>query len=114
MTMGARTPSLTRMSARASRWRGEIADRHVRLVFSNGPVEKLALLGDRVRRALATAANPNLRWLIELCLAGMGSVCSRRSGMSSCWSARTTKVFRCSTPAGLQSPRTRRVTLDRL
>jgi aspartate/methionine/tyrosine aminotransferase len=34
-------------------WGGEIADRHVRFVFSNEPVERLALLGDRVRRALA-------------------------------------------------------------
>jgi aspartate/methionine/tyrosine aminotransferase len=37
-------------------WGGEIADRHVRFVFSNEPVERLALLGDRVRRALATAS----------------------------------------------------------
>ena len=36
-------------------WGGEIADRHVRFVFSNEPVERLALLGDRVRRALSTA-----------------------------------------------------------
>ena len=36
-------------------WGGEIADRHVRFVFSNEPVERLALLGDRVRRALAAA-----------------------------------------------------------
>jgi aspartate/methionine/tyrosine aminotransferase len=36
-------------------WGGEIADRHVRFVFSNEPVERLALLGDRVRRALASA-----------------------------------------------------------
>ena len=34
-------------------WGGEIADRHVRFVFSNEPVERLALLGDRVRAALA-------------------------------------------------------------
>jgi aspartate/methionine/tyrosine aminotransferase len=34
-------------------WGGEIADRHVRFVFSNEPVERLALLGDRVRRAFA-------------------------------------------------------------
>jgi aspartate/methionine/tyrosine aminotransferase len=34
-------------------WGGEIADRHVRFVFSNEPVERLALLGDRARRALA-------------------------------------------------------------
>jgi aspartate/methionine/tyrosine aminotransferase len=38
-------------------WGGEIADRHVRFVFSNEPVERLALLGDRVRRALAAAAS---------------------------------------------------------
>jgi aspartate/methionine/tyrosine aminotransferase len=34
-------------------WGGEIADRHVRFVFSNEPVERLALLGERVRAALA-------------------------------------------------------------
>jgi aspartate/methionine/tyrosine aminotransferase len=33
-------------------WGGEIADRNVRLVFSNEPVERLALLGERVHRAL--------------------------------------------------------------
>jgi N-succinyldiaminopimelate aminotransferase len=33
-------------------WGGEIADRHVRFVFSNEPVERLALLGERVRAAL--------------------------------------------------------------
>jgi aspartate/methionine/tyrosine aminotransferase len=33
-------------------WGGPIADRHVRFVFSNEPVERLALLGDRVRQAL--------------------------------------------------------------
>jgi aspartate/methionine/tyrosine aminotransferase len=33
-------------------WGGEVADRHVRFVFSNEPVERLALLGDRVRAAL--------------------------------------------------------------
>jgi aspartate/methionine/tyrosine aminotransferase len=37
-------------------WGGEIADRHVRFVFSNEPVERIALLGDRVRRALAAAS----------------------------------------------------------
>jgi aspartate/methionine/tyrosine aminotransferase len=37
-------------------WGGEIADRHVRFVFSNEPVERLALLGDRVRRALDVAS----------------------------------------------------------
>jgi aspartate/methionine/tyrosine aminotransferase len=34
-------------------WGGEVADRHVRFVFSNEPVERLALLGERVRAALA-------------------------------------------------------------
>jgi N-succinyldiaminopimelate aminotransferase len=34
-------------------WGGEVAARHLRLVFSNEPVERLALLGDRVRAALA-------------------------------------------------------------
>jgi aspartate/methionine/tyrosine aminotransferase len=33
-------------------WGGEVADRHVRFVFSNEPVERLATLGDRVRAAL--------------------------------------------------------------
>jgi hypothetical protein len=33
-------------------WGGPVADRHVRFVFSNEPVERLALLGDRVRAAL--------------------------------------------------------------
>jgi len=37
-------------------WGGPIADRHVRFVFSNEPVERLAVLGDRVRRALDAAA----------------------------------------------------------
>jgi aspartate/methionine/tyrosine aminotransferase len=37
-------------------WGGPVADRHVRFVFSNEPVERLALLGDRVRRALDVAA----------------------------------------------------------
>jgi aspartate/methionine/tyrosine aminotransferase len=36
-------------------WGGEVADRHVRFVFSNEPVERLAHLGDRVRRALEAA-----------------------------------------------------------
>jgi aspartate/methionine/tyrosine aminotransferase len=35
-------------------WGGDIADRHVRFVFSNEPVERLALLGERVRAALGT------------------------------------------------------------
>ncbi len=38
-------------------WGGEVADRHVRFVFSNEPVERLALLGERVRRALASAGS---------------------------------------------------------
>jgi N-succinyldiaminopimelate aminotransferase len=33
-------------------WGGEIADRHVRFVFSNEPVERLQLLGERVHAAL--------------------------------------------------------------
>ena len=33
-------------------WGGPVADRCVRFVFSNEPVERLALLGERVRRAL--------------------------------------------------------------
>jgi aspartate/methionine/tyrosine aminotransferase len=36
-------------------WGGEVADRHVRFVFSNEPVERLELLGDRVRAALEPA-----------------------------------------------------------
>jgi aspartate/methionine/tyrosine aminotransferase len=33
-------------------WGGDVADRHVRFVFSNEPVERLAALGERVRAAL--------------------------------------------------------------
>jgi N-succinyldiaminopimelate aminotransferase len=33
-------------------WGGDVADRHVRFVFSNEPVERLATLGERVRAAL--------------------------------------------------------------
>ena len=33
-------------------WGGPVADRHIRFVFSNEPVERLEGLGDRVRRAL--------------------------------------------------------------
>jgi len=33
-------------------WGGPIADRHVRFVFSNEPVERLSRLGERVRAAL--------------------------------------------------------------
>jgi hypothetical protein len=38
-------------------WVGEVADRSVRFVFSNETVERLALLGDRVRYALARAGD---------------------------------------------------------
>ena len=38
-------------------WGGPIADRHVRFVFSNEPVERLATLGDRVRAALDAAGS---------------------------------------------------------
>ena len=34
-------------------WGGEVAARHLRFVFSNEPLERLALLGERVRTALA-------------------------------------------------------------
>ncbi len=37
-------------------WGGPIADRHVRFVFSNEPVDRLALLGSRVRAAPAAGA----------------------------------------------------------
>jgi len=37
-------------------WGGAVADRHVRFVFSNEPIHRLALLGDRVRATLASAA----------------------------------------------------------
>lgn len=36
-------------------WGGPVADRHVRFVFSREPVERLAVLGDRVRTALDLA-----------------------------------------------------------
>jgi len=36
-------------------WGGAVAERHVRFVFSNEPLMRLALLGERVRRALTTA-----------------------------------------------------------
>ena len=38
-----------------SGWGGDVASRHIRFVFSNEPLERLALLGNRVHRALATA-----------------------------------------------------------
>jgi aspartate/methionine/tyrosine aminotransferase len=34
-------------------WGGRVATKHVRLVFSNEPVERLALLGERLREALS-------------------------------------------------------------
>ena len=34
-------------------WGGDVAARHIRFVFSNEPVERLRLLGERVRAALA-------------------------------------------------------------
>jgi aspartate/methionine/tyrosine aminotransferase len=34
-------------------WGGKVADRHVRFVFSNEPVERLALLGARVRAVVS-------------------------------------------------------------
>jgi hypothetical protein len=33
-------------------WGARVAPRYVRLVFSNEPVERLALLGERLRAAL--------------------------------------------------------------
>ncbi|HEY6378269.1 MAG TPA: pyridoxal phosphate-dependent aminotransferase [Candidatus Dormibacteraeota bacterium] len=36
-------------------WGGAVADRQVRFVFSNEPVDRLAMLGERVHRALAAA-----------------------------------------------------------
>lgn len=33
-------------------WGGEVAERHLRFVFSNEPVERIALLGERLRQAL--------------------------------------------------------------
>jgi hypothetical protein len=49
---------IDRVAATPMRGRGgEIADRHVRFVFSNEPVERLALLGPRVRAALAAAGD---------------------------------------------------------
>ena len=38
-------------------WGGEVADRHVRFVFSNEPVERLALLDERLRRALSALSD---------------------------------------------------------
>jgi aspartate/methionine/tyrosine aminotransferase len=34
-------------------WGGDVAARHIRFVFSNEPVERLALLGERVRAVLS-------------------------------------------------------------
>ena len=36
-------------------WGGHVADRHLRLVFSNEPVERLQLVGDRFRAAMREA-----------------------------------------------------------
>jgi hypothetical protein len=36
-------------------WGGEVAARHIRFVFSKEPVERIALLGDRMRAALRAA-----------------------------------------------------------
>ena len=36
-------------------WGGDVAARHIRFVFSNEPVERLALLGERLRAALRAA-----------------------------------------------------------
>lgn len=36
-------------------WGGELADRHLRLVFSNEPVERIKLVGDRFRAAMREA-----------------------------------------------------------
>jgi aspartate/methionine/tyrosine aminotransferase len=33
-------------------WGGEVAARHIRFVFSNEPVDRIALLGERVRAVL--------------------------------------------------------------
>jgi aspartate/methionine/tyrosine aminotransferase len=38
-------------------WGDRVAPRYVRLVFSNEPVERLALLGDRLRSALTHHTN---------------------------------------------------------
>jgi aspartate/methionine/tyrosine aminotransferase len=38
-------------------WGGDVAARHVRFVFSREPVERLALLGARVRAALESASS---------------------------------------------------------
>jgi hypothetical protein len=41
-------------------WGDQVAGRHVRLVFSNEPVERLKVLGDRVRNALTEAGASGL------------------------------------------------------
>jgi aspartate/methionine/tyrosine aminotransferase len=38
-------------------WGGDIAARHLRIVFSNEPVERLALLGERMRAAISDAGS---------------------------------------------------------
>jgi len=42
-------------------WGDQVAGRHVRLVFSNEPVERLQVLCDRVRSALRAAGASGLR-----------------------------------------------------
>ena len=39
-------------------WGGPVADRHLRFVFSREPVDRLALLGGRVRAALRATRRP--------------------------------------------------------
>jgi hypothetical protein len=45
------------------RWGGEVAARHLRLAFSNEPVERLALLGERMRAASRKPASAPEAWL---------------------------------------------------
>ena len=40
-------------TAMTDAWGAAVATRYVRLVFSNEPIARLALLGERLRRALA-------------------------------------------------------------
>ena len=42
-------------------WGDQVAGRHVRFVFSNEPVERLQVLGDRVCSALRAAGASGLR-----------------------------------------------------
>ena len=45
-------------------WGGGVADCHVRFVFSNKPVGRLALLGERLRAALS-AGPPSLTFAVR-------------------------------------------------